>query len=77
VALGFVAALEGARTHLSAHPGIGSARFAVVTGIGELRDFPLDRYPYVFLYTDDLDAVRIHRVLHTSRDIPAALAEHR
>lgn len=54
-------------------PSIGSARFALETGIHELRDVALRRFPYVVFYSDDVDAVRVHRVLHSSRDIPASL----
>lgn len=52
-------------------PSIGSSRFAVETGIAELRDVALRRFPYVVFYSEDSDAVRIHRFLHHSRDIPA------
>jgi toxin ParE1/3/4 len=75
VALGFVDALEDAKNLLATHPALGSARFAVTTGMGEIRDLPLSRYPYTLIYTDDPDAVRIHRVLHTKRDIHATLLE--
>lgn len=74
-ALGFVDALENAKDVLGEHPSIGSPRFAIETDISELRSLPLQRFPYVVLYTDDSDAVRVHRVLHTSRDIPAELME--
>ena len=76
-ALRFVDALETAQSLLVTHPSIGSARFAVETGIDELRELTLSRHPYTLVYTDDPDAVRIHRVLHTSRDIPAALTAGR
>ena len=72
-ALGLVEALDDARSLLSEHPSIGSPRFALETGIQELRSLVLKRFPYALFYTDDGDAIRIHRVLHTSRDIPAEL----
>lgn len=72
-ALGFVDALENAKDLLSEYPLLGSSRFAIETGISELRSVPLGRFPYLALYTDSSNAVRIHRVLHTSRDIPAEL----
>lgn len=75
VALRFVDELESAKDLLAEHPSIGSPRFAIETGIPELRGYALSRFPYVMVYTDDLDAIRVHRVLHTSRDIPAELAE--
>jgi len=73
-ALSFLDALEDAATLLGEYPSIGSLRFAIETNIANLRTFALQRYPYVIVYTDDPDAVRVHRVLHTSRDIPAELA---
>lgn len=73
-ALELVDALEAVRDLIAEHPSIGSPRFAIETGIAELRALPLQSFPYVALYTDDADAVRIHRVLHTSRDIPAELS---
>jgi len=74
-ALGFVDALEKAKDLLEEHPSIGSPRFATEVGIPDLRGLPLQRFPFVAFYTDDPDAVRVHRVLHTSRDIPAELME--
>lgn len=70
-ALGFVDALDDARSLVAAHPSLGSSRFAIETGIDGLRSFGLRRDPFVLLYTDDSDAVRVHRVVHTSRDVPA------
>jgi toxin ParE1/3/4 len=74
-ALAFVDELELTRNVIAQHPSIGSSRFAVFTGIAELRSVGLQRFPYLVLYTDDADAVRVHRVLHTSRDIPAEIAD--
>lgn len=71
-AYAFVDALENAHRLLSEHPSIGSPRVAVETGIPELRGLTLHHFPYVLLYSEDRDVVRIHRLLHTSRDIPAA-----
>lgn len=69
-----IRALRDARDLLSVHPPLGSARHAAETGILELRSLALRRFPFILFYTDDADAVRIHRVLHTSRDLPAELA---
>jgi plasmid stabilization system protein ParE len=74
VAVELVDALAAALTLLARHPSIGSARWEVLTGIPELRALYLRHHPYALIYTDDPDAVRIHRFLHTSRDIPAELA---
>lgn len=73
-ASGFIDALEDAKDLIAEFPSIGSSRFALETEIPELRDVGMKRFPFVIFYTDDADAVRIHRVLHTSRDIPAGLA---
>ena len=75
VALRFVESLEEVRDLVAEHPSIGSPRFAIDTGIAELRAISLPSFPYVAIYTDEPDAVRIHRVLHTSRDIPAELSD--
>lgn len=72
-ASGFIDALEDAKDLIAEFPSIGSSRFALETEIPELRDVAVKRFPFVIFYTDDADAVRIHRVLHTSRDIPTGL----
>ncbi len=74
-ALAFVDELEIASNVIAQHPSIGSPRFAVVTGIAQLRSVGLQRFPYLVFYTDDADAVRVHRVLHTSRDVPTEIAD--
>jgi toxin ParE1/3/4 len=71
-ALAFVDELEKARRLLGEHPSFGSQRIAVQTGIPELRGLTLQQFPDIVLYSEDADVVRIHRLLHTSRDIPAA-----
>ncbi len=70
-ALDFVDALEEAKVLLSEHPHLGSTRFAVETNIPEIRALALRRFPYIVFYTAHPASVRIHRVLHTVRDIPA------
>ncbi|PSL38335.1 toxin ParE1/3/4 [Labedella gwakjiensis] len=72
-ALDFVDAVQDTTELLAAHPSIGSTRFAIETGIAELRSIALRRFPYIIFYTDDDDAVRVQRVLHSRRDIPAEL----
>ncbi len=72
-ALEFINAVEAAVRLIGEHPSIGSLRYAVETQIPELRGFALRRFPYVIFYSLDPDAVRIHRLLHTSRDLPAEL----
>lgn len=74
-ATGLINALESAKERIAEFPSIGSTRFALATNIPDLRDVAVRRFPYVVFYTEDEDAVRIHRVLHTSRDIPAVLTD--
>ncbi|MGV2900739.1 type II toxin-antitoxin system RelE/ParE family toxin [Microbacterium sp. AGC62] len=75
VAIAFIDDLQHALSRLTAYPSLGSARFELVTEIPDIRAFPLRNHPYLVIYTDDPDAVRVHRVLHTRRDIAAALTE--
>ena len=70
-ALAVVDAREDAKVLISGYPQLGSTRLASETGIPEMRTIALRRFPYLAFYTDDADAVRVHRVLHTSRDIPS------
>lgn len=71
-----VDALAAALELLARHPSIGSARWEALIGIPDLRTLPLRHQPYALIYTDDPDAVHIHRFLHTSRDISAEFAEN-
>ena len=75
IALAFVDDLQHAVSRIAAYPSLGSARFELLTEIPDLRAFPLRKHPYLVIYTDDADAVRVHRVLHTRRDIAAVLTE--
>ncbi len=69
----FIDELEDLQSYIADFPSIGSPRFAVVANIPQLLDMAMKRFPYIVFYSDDADAVRILRVLHTSRDIPAEL----
>ena len=69
----FVDSLEAARDLLRAHPSMGSPRLAIETGMPEIRGLALQHFPYWVIYSEDPDAIRIHRVLHTSRDIAVEL----
>lgn len=74
-ALAFVDALEDAKVLIGEHPQLGSTRLASEMDIPEMRTLALRRFPYLAFYTDDADAVRIHRVLHTARDIPSGFLD--
>ncbi|WP_282848230.1 type II toxin-antitoxin system RelE/ParE family toxin [Microbacterium oxydans] len=75
VALEFIDDLQHAMGRITAYPSLESARFELVTEIPDIRAFPLRSHPYLLIYTDDPDAVRLHRVLHTRRDIAAVLRD--
>jgi toxin ParE1/3/4 len=61
---------------ISEHASIGSPRFAVELAITELRTVALRRFPYLLFYTEDADAVRVHRVLQTRRDLPVEYSDN-
>ncbi|MFC7402090.1 type II toxin-antitoxin system RelE/ParE family toxin [Citricoccus sp. GCM10030269] len=70
-ALAFVDSLEDTKVLIGEHPQLGSTRLASAVDLPELRAMALRRFPYLVFYTDDSDVVRVHRVLHTARDIPS------
>ena len=74
-ALGFIAALEQAYTHLGRHAATGSPRYAHELNLQGLRSWPLTGYPYLVFYVDRHDHVDVWRVLHGQRDIPAWMQE--
>lgn len=74
-ALALVDALEDAKILMGEHPHLGSTRFAGELDIPELRTMALRRFPHLAFYTDDADSVRVHRLLHTGRDIPSGLLD--
>ncbi len=69
----FISTLNDLTILLGEYPSIGSSRFAFAAGVEGVRVVALSRFPHVAVYSDDADAVRIHRVLHTCRDIPIEL----
>jgi len=73
VALRFVDAIEHAISQISRSPESGSLRFSFELEIHELRVRPVARFPYVVFYVVTDKAVDVWRILHTRRDIPAAL----
>ncbi|WP_171013174.1 type II toxin-antitoxin system RelE/ParE family toxin [Microbacterium sp. 2FI] len=74
-ALGLVDEFERALAVIGAHTGIGSPRLEVELGIPGVRSFALRTYPHVIVYFDADEFVDIRHVLHSSRDIPARLAD--
>jgi toxin ParE1/3/4 len=73
-ALAFVDALEAAINHLQHHPLTGSLRFAFELEIPDLRNWPLQKFPYLIFYVATDNRIDIWRILHARRDIPAHLS---
>lgn len=69
--LGFTDALQAATGLMSAHPGIGSPRYATVLNLPGLRLWPVEGFPYLVFYVERETQLDIWRVLHAQRDIPA------
>ena len=74
-ALGFIAALERAYSHIGRHPGSGSSRYAHELNLPGLRFWPLQKYPHLIFYVERSDHVDVWRILHGHRDIPAWMRE--
>lgn len=74
-ALHFVDALEDAKVLIGEFPQLGSARLGSDAGIPEMRTAAVRRFPYLVFFTNDDDAVRVHRVLHASRGVPSTLRD--
>jgi toxin ParE1/3/4 len=74
-ALGFIAALERAYSHIGRHPDSGSLRYAHELNLPGLRFWPLQKYPHLIFYVERSDHVDVWRVLHGQRDIPAWMRE--
>lgn len=70
-ALGFVASLQTAYTHIGKHPATGLPRYAHELDLPGLRSWPLSKYPYLVFYVEHANRIDVWRVLHMKRDIPA------
>lgn len=73
VALGFIVAFDQAMEHICFHPATGSQRYGGISGIGELRFWTLNRFPYAVFYIECDADIEVVRVLHQSSDIPVRL----
>lgn len=60
---------------IAANPAIGSRR-TLLTGDG-YRCWPLQRYPYLIVYSEKRSPPEIARIIHSARDLPGALADLR
>ena len=75
VARRFLAAAQRGLSQLSRQPQVGSLRFAFELDIPELRAWPITKFPYLVFYVERDAEIDVWRLLHTSRDIPATLAD--
>lgn len=75
IAARFISTVERALQHIARHPHSGSLRFSYDLDIPELRAWPTTRFPYLVFYVEHETAIDVWRLLHTSRDIPATLAD--
>lgn len=71
----FVDRLDATKSVLAEHPSLGSSKYADDARIPNLQSITMPNFPYLVLYTDEPDAIRIHRVVNTNRDIFAVLAD--
>ena len=69
-------AVQRAMTHVGRHPHSGSLRFSYDLDIPELRTWAVGRFPYLIFYVDSQRHIDVWRVLHTRRDLAAALADN-
>jgi toxin ParE1/3/4 len=66
-------AVEAAARHIGANPAIGARRPRLASA--RYRFWSIPRYHYLLVYTDATDPPRIVRIVHTSQDLPRALAD--
>ena len=69
--LTFTATLQATAGLISAHPGIGSPRYATVLNLAGLRCWRVKGFPQLVFYIERETQLDIWRVLHAQRDIPA------
>lgn len=74
VANGFIAAFEKAVRHIGEFPDSGSSRLSAEAGVEGVRNWALDRYPFLVFYRPSAEKVDVWRVLHSHGDTLRALA---
>jgi toxin ParE1/3/4 len=74
-ALQLLEEFEAALSRIAGRPAIGSPRYAHL--FQGLRFWKLRHHPHLVFYVEQPDFVDVLRVLHSARDIPAALREDR
>jgi toxin ParE1/3/4 len=75
VAARLINATEAALPQVGRHPHHGTLLFSYELDFPGLRAWPLARFPYLVFYVERNDEIDVWRVLHTRRDLPAALAD--
>jgi toxin ParE1/3/4 len=68
-------ALEHEIGQIGRSPRSGSLRFSYELEIPELRVRPVARFPSLVFYVVGDGAIEVWRILHTSRDLPTAIAD--
>jgi toxin ParE1/3/4 len=72
-ALDFIDAVERGTKRISRSPHVGSLRFAYELAIPSLRAWPLQHFPHIVFYVAGDEEIDVWRILHTRRDVAAAL----
>lgn len=74
-AQGFADATEDSFRLLASRSAIGSERYADLLPGLAVRMWPLTTYPFLVFYLEHAATLEVIRVLHTRRDVPAALSD--
>lgn len=75
-ALRFLDALQKTFDELSAHPGIGSRRYAHLPMLVGLRMWPISTFEkYLIFYIERPHYIDVLRILHSSRGLPNILLQ--
>lgn len=76
-AMRFLDALQKTFDVIDEHPGIGSLRYAHLPMLEGLRVLAVPSFEnHLVFYIEPASHVDVLRVLHSARDIPAALLDH-
>ena len=72
VAESLARAVEAQLLRIAEFPALGPLGFAMELGMPQLRSSTVVSFPFIIFYMETCRNVNIVRVLHNSRDIPAA-----
>lgn len=73
LATDFLNRLELVIKNISKHPRAGSQRYGHELQIIDLRQWPMQRFPYLIFYVEKQRHIELVRVLHSERDIPSSI----